>query len=298
LFWSFCYVVLRRVLQLVALRFRSNAFKELEIVVLRHELAVLRVRSLGLSCGQPIESFLPPPAGCCRERAGGRLSSRRQRCFAGTAGSGQGAGPIRAELVDRRSAARSVSWCWAWPVRIRVGYQRIVGELGGLGFAVSATTVRKLLKDAGFEPAGERTGLSWRDFLRAQAHRRSRSTSSRSRPSVCSGSPRFLLRRARQPPRASRWLHGKPKRHLDQAAGPTAQLETGRALDTGSLPDPGSRQQVHAISTPSSDAKESRSSAHRCKRRETGARRDLNARRGPAGGSKQFPAQRRVTYEG
>jgi putative transposase len=42
LFWSFCYVVLRRVLQLVALRFRSNAFKELEIVVLRHELAVLR----------------------------------------------------------------------------------------------------------------------------------------------------------------------------------------------------------------------------------------------------------------
>lgn len=42
MFWSFCYVVFRRVLQLVALRFRSNAFKELEIVVLRHELAVLR----------------------------------------------------------------------------------------------------------------------------------------------------------------------------------------------------------------------------------------------------------------
>ncbi len=33
MFWSFCYVVLRRVLQLVALRFRSNAFKEVEIVV-------------------------------------------------------------------------------------------------------------------------------------------------------------------------------------------------------------------------------------------------------------------------
>jgi putative transposase len=31
-----------RVLQLAALRFRSNEFKELEIVVLRHELAVLR----------------------------------------------------------------------------------------------------------------------------------------------------------------------------------------------------------------------------------------------------------------
>jgi len=42
LFWSFCYVVLGRVLQLAALRFRSEEFKELEIVVLRHELAVLR----------------------------------------------------------------------------------------------------------------------------------------------------------------------------------------------------------------------------------------------------------------
>jgi putative transposase len=42
LFWSFCYVVLGRVLQLAALRFRSGEFKELEIVVLRHELAVLR----------------------------------------------------------------------------------------------------------------------------------------------------------------------------------------------------------------------------------------------------------------
>jgi hypothetical protein len=42
LFWSFGYVVLGRLLELAALRFRSEEFKELEIVVLRHELAVLR----------------------------------------------------------------------------------------------------------------------------------------------------------------------------------------------------------------------------------------------------------------
>ena len=36
---SLCYLALRRVLQLAALRFRSTEFKELEIVVLRHELA-------------------------------------------------------------------------------------------------------------------------------------------------------------------------------------------------------------------------------------------------------------------
>ena len=42
---SLCYVVLGRLLQLVLLCLRSNDFKELEIVVLRHELAVLRRRT-------------------------------------------------------------------------------------------------------------------------------------------------------------------------------------------------------------------------------------------------------------
>jgi putative transposase len=42
LFWSFCYLVLRCLFQLVSLRPRSGDFKELEIVVLRHELSVLR----------------------------------------------------------------------------------------------------------------------------------------------------------------------------------------------------------------------------------------------------------------
>jgi putative transposase len=37
-----CYLVLRGVLRLTVLRCRSNDFKELEIVVLRHELAILR----------------------------------------------------------------------------------------------------------------------------------------------------------------------------------------------------------------------------------------------------------------
>ena len=45
MFLSLCYVVLRRVLQLAALRFRSNDLKELEIVVLRQEVAILRRRT-------------------------------------------------------------------------------------------------------------------------------------------------------------------------------------------------------------------------------------------------------------
>ena len=51
----------------------------------------------------------------------------------------------------------------------RWGYQRIAGEINGLGLRVSATTVKKILRQAGIGPAGERAGISWRAFLRAQA---------------------------------------------------------------------------------------------------------------------------------
>ena len=51
----------------------------------------------------------------------------------------------------------------------RWGYQRIVGELNGLGLTVSATTVKKILRQTGLGPVGSRSALSWRAFLRAQA---------------------------------------------------------------------------------------------------------------------------------
>jgi transposase InsO family protein len=52
----------------------------------------------------------------------------------------------------------------------RWGYQRIVGELKGLGIAVSATTVRTWLRAAGLGPAGRRRGMPWRDFVRTHRH--------------------------------------------------------------------------------------------------------------------------------
>jgi putative transposase len=51
----------------------------------------------------------------------------------------------------------------------RWGYERIVGELAGVGVRVSATTVTKILRQAGVSPAGARAQVSWRDFLRAHA---------------------------------------------------------------------------------------------------------------------------------
>ena len=50
---SFVYLMVGRVMALVLLRFRSSDCKELEIVVLRHELAVLR-RQASRPCGVPL----------------------------------------------------------------------------------------------------------------------------------------------------------------------------------------------------------------------------------------------------
>jgi hypothetical protein len=48
----------------------------------------------------------------------------------------------------------------------RWGYQRIAGDINKLGLGVSATTVGKILREAGIGPAGRRGGLSSRTFLR------------------------------------------------------------------------------------------------------------------------------------
>jgi putative transposase len=168
LFWSFCYVVLRRVLQFAALRFRSKEFKELEIVVLRHEVAVLRRQA-----GRPelTSAFL------AAAQSSGAASELAVVCCH-TDDTASVAPPAGGEALDILTSSRPTTdrrpdlWLVLRLARENRGwgYQRIAGELRGLGLTVSATTVRKLLGQAGLGPAGVRGGLSWREFLRAQAH--------------------------------------------------------------------------------------------------------------------------------
>ena len=164
------YIAFQRVLQLFGLLFRSAEFKELEIVVLRDELAVLR-RQVGRPSFRSVDrwflaaasrmlpratwsSFVVTPATLMRWHR--RLVTNRWT-YAQRTGRPPTSQEVRALIV--RLARENPRW----------GYLRIVGELKGLGVGVSATTVKKVLREEQLGPAGKRRGPSWREFLRAQA---------------------------------------------------------------------------------------------------------------------------------
>jgi homeodomain-containing protein len=164
------YVALQRVLQLFVLLFRSPDSKDLEIVVLRHELAVLRrhvqrptfraADRLFLTAASRMlprdrwSLFLVTPATLLRWH---RCLMAKRWTFARPPGRPPIHQHLRALIVQL--ARENPRW----------GYQRIVGELKGMGIVVSATTVRKILREEQVGPAGKRRGISWREFLRAQA---------------------------------------------------------------------------------------------------------------------------------
>jgi putative transposase len=168
---SLLYLLCRRALAVAALRFRSREFKELEIVVLRHELVVLRRQLARPRLDESDRVFLAA-AGRLLSRASQssffvrpetllgwhRQLVRRRWTYTGRPPGRPGVSVERRELV-LRLARENPRW----------GYQRIVGELAGLGQRVSATTVAKILRQAGLSPAGARAELSWRAFLRAHA---------------------------------------------------------------------------------------------------------------------------------
>jgi len=154
LFWSLCCLASRCLLQFVLLRPRSEGFKELEIVVLRHELAVLtttdRVFLIAASRLLPRsrwQSFLVTPTTLLRWHR--QMVARRW-----TYPSRRGRPPIGNEIRELvlRLARENPRW----------GYQRIVGEIDGLGLTVSATTVKKIMRQAGLGPAGSRSSASSR----------------------------------------------------------------------------------------------------------------------------------------
>jgi putative transposase len=169
--WSFAYLAVRELLALAVLISRSDRSKELEILVLRHELAILRRRSgrnqvvpadraLLAALSQLLPRRVWPTFSVKPEtllRWHRQLVARRWTYPHKRPGRPPLARPRRELII--RLARENPHW----------GYQRIAGELKLLGLSVSATAVRKVLAVAEVPPAPERARQSWRLFLRQQA---------------------------------------------------------------------------------------------------------------------------------
>ena len=168
---SLLYRALVLVLQLVRLSCRTDTDLAIEVVILRHEVAVLR-RQVHRPALQPADRavlaalwrLLPrlrqvpcfvQPATLLRwhrNLIAKRWTYPRSR-------PGRPAIPARTTALVLQLATENPSW----------GYRRIGGELATMGIPIAASSVWAILKRHGIEPSPRRSGPSWAEFLAVQA---------------------------------------------------------------------------------------------------------------------------------
>src|SRR3990172_1326436 len=149
----------------------DDGSKDIEILVLRHQLKVLR-RQIGRPRLRPVDrallavaaralprdrwaSFMVAPQTLLRWH---RELVKRKWTYPAKRRGRPSLDPEICELICRMARENS-----------RWGCVRIQGELRGLGIRVGATTIRSLLRRSGLGPAPRRSGPSWSEVLRAQA---------------------------------------------------------------------------------------------------------------------------------
>jgi putative transposase len=165
------YLTLCRSIQLLVVLAHGDTAKDLEILVLRHQLTVLR---------RQVPRRRLEPADRALLAALSRILPRsRWSCFF-----------VKPETLLRWHR-RLIAGAWTYPHRAtgrppldqqlqhliirlarenpRWGYQRIQGELIRLGLRVSATAIRTTLRRHGLDPTPRPTATTWRAFLRRQA---------------------------------------------------------------------------------------------------------------------------------
>jgi putative transposase len=155
---------------------RPSTWKDAEILLLRHQLAVLRRQTaarprltwtdralfaalltlIPRSCHGALHAFITPGTILRWHR-----DIVRRRWAAKSKLKRPGRPPTHRHIVRLvlRMAAGNEHW----------GYRRIAGELAGLGIAVAPSTVWEILKRHGIDPSPRRAGPGWAQFLRSQA---------------------------------------------------------------------------------------------------------------------------------
>ena len=168
---SFLYRAFCRVLQLVRLIGRSNVDLAVEVVMLRHEVAVLprqvhrpalepadRAVLAGLARLLPrrrLGRFFVQPATLLRWHRD--LVAQRWTYPHGRPGRPSTARGTTALVL--RLAKENPTW----------GYRRIHGELATMGITIAPSSVWAILRRHGIEPSPRRSGPTWAEFPAAQA---------------------------------------------------------------------------------------------------------------------------------
>jgi hypothetical protein len=163
------YVIVRQILAVLVLLVRRDVSKDAELLVLRHENAVLR-RNVSRVRYEPadrlwfaaLSHLLPrsrwgpvfPVTPAIVLRWHRRLVARRWDY------SHRREGPPTAATIRRlvlRMAVDNRLW----------GYRRIQGELARLGHRIAPSTVWEILTAAGIDPAPRRSGPTWKQLHRS-----------------------------------------------------------------------------------------------------------------------------------
>jgi transposase InsO family protein len=172
---SLLYRATRTLLSIPGVLLRRDTSKAAELLVLRHENAVLRRQIAGPVRYEPADRFWLTALSSLVPRrrwaevfsvAPGTLLAWHRRLIARkwdySARRGRTGRPPTAAVLKKlvlRLARENPQW----------GHRRIQGELARLGHPIAPSTVWEIVHAAGIDPAPRRSGPSWRDFLTAQA---------------------------------------------------------------------------------------------------------------------------------
>src|SRR5208282_3743782 len=152
---------------------RREAAKDAELLVLRHENAVLR-RQIGRVRYQPTDRLWLAALSCLIPRR------RWGEVFAVTPATllawHRRLVTRKWDYTHRRRPGRPATGTAIRKLVIRIatdnpawGHRRVQGELVKLGHPIAASTVWQILHAAGMDPAPRRTGPTWKQFLTVQA---------------------------------------------------------------------------------------------------------------------------------